>query len=99
MIRGILCYKDYQLINSRLMLSRYSSNSFAVFLGLYNSMTTLMALDGPTHLAEELPSPKIIMPRILIITIVSQAVLGVAWIIVLGFSIGDLQSIIHTSTG
>ncbi|KAJ5398806.1 Amino acid/polyamine transporter I [Penicillium sp. CMV-2018d] len=77
----------------------YSSNSFAVFLGLYNSMTTLMALDGPTHLAEELPSPKRIMPRILIITIVSQAVLGVAWIIVLGFSIGDLQSIIHTSTG
>lgn len=62
-------------------------------------MTTLMALDGPTHLAEELPSPKRIMPRILVITITSQAMLGVVWILVLGFSIHDLQAIIYTSTG
>ncbi|KAJ5517652.1 Amino acid/polyamine transporter I [Penicillium expansum] len=77
----------------------YSSGSLSVFLGLYNSMTTLMALDGPTHLAEELPSPKRIMPRILVITITSQAMLGVVWILVLGFSIHDLQAIIYTSTG
>ncbi|KAJ5362183.1 Amino acid/polyamine transporter I [Penicillium brevicompactum] len=77
----------------------YSSGSLSVFLGLYNSMTTLMALDGPTHLAEELPSPKRILPRILVITITSQAMLGVVWILVLGFSIHNLQAIIHTSTG
>lgn len=104
------CFQDHQqwhgvryttksFICKILTIDRYSSNSFSVFLGLYNSMTTLMALDGPTHLAEELPSPKRIIPRILVITITSQAILGVIWILVLGFSISNLQSIIATPTG
>ncbi|PLB50744.1 amino acid transporter [Aspergillus steynii IBT 23096] len=77
----------------------YSSSSLAVFLGLYNSMATLMAVDGPTHLAEELAQPKRVMPRMLIITVSSQCVVGIVWILVLGFSLVDLQSALDTATG
>lgn len=64
-----------------------------------NSFSTLMGLDGPTHLGEELPQPKQLLPRILIIVIVSQFVIGQVWILVLGFSIRDLSAIVATSTG
>ncbi|KAH6896037.1 amino acid/polyamine transporter I [Thelonectria olida] len=77
----------------------YSSTGLAVLLGLMNSFSTLMGLDSPTHLGEELPQPKRILPRILIVVIVSQFVIGIIWILVLGFSIRDLSAIVATSTG
>lgn len=79
--------------------NRYNSTSFAVLLGLFNSFATLMAVDGPTHLAEEIPQPKQSLPRILLIVILSQFVVGVTWILVLGFSITDLDAITSTTTG
>lgn len=78
---------------------RYSSTGFAILLGLFNSFSTLMGLDCPTHLAEEIPRPKKIIPRILVVVILSQAVVGVVWILTLGFSITDLEAITATSTG
>ncbi|KAK9238964.1 choline transport protein [Lipomyces kononenkoae] len=77
----------------------YSSTAFAVLLGLLNSFATLMGLDGPAHLAEELPQPKRSLPRIMLIVVLSQFVVGVTWIIVLGFSITDLNAITSTATG
>ncbi|KEZ46730.1 hypothetical protein SAPIO_CDS0006 [Scedosporium apiospermum] len=77
----------------------YSSMSTAIFLGLFTSFATLMALDGPAHLAEEIPQPKKLLPRIMLIVIGSQFVVGVIWIIVLGFSITDLDAILATPTG
>ncbi|KAH6685854.1 amino acid/polyamine transporter I, partial [Plectosphaerella plurivora] len=77
----------------------YSSTAFAVLLGLFNSFSTLMGLDCPTHLAEEVKTPKKLIPRILLIVILSQFVIGVLWILVLGFSITDMPAIIGTSTG
>lgn len=71
----------------------------AVLLGLMNSFATLMGLDAPAHLAEELPEPKRIIPRIMVIVIFSQAILGLVWILVLGFSITDLPAILATKTG
>ncbi|PWY95325.1 hypothetical protein BO94DRAFT_553237 [Aspergillus sclerotioniger CBS 115572] len=76
----------------------YSSNSFAVLLGMFTSFSTLMGLDGPAHLAE-LHQPKKPLPRIMLIVIFSQFVVGVVWIIVLGFSITDLAAITKTATG
>ncbi|MAD87764.1 MAG: hypothetical protein CL912_32795 [Deltaproteobacteria bacterium] len=78
---------------------RYSSMAMAVVLGLFSSFATLMGLDGPTHLAEEIDRPKKALPRILLIVILSQFCIGVVWIIVVGFSITDLESIMSTSTG
>ncbi|CRG89732.1 Choline transport protein [Talaromyces islandicus] len=77
----------------------YSSNSFAILLGLFSSFATIMGLDGPAHLAEEIPEPKKSLPRVMLIVILSQFVVGVIWIIVLGFSITNLEAIINTSTG
>lgn len=77
----------------------YSSTSFAILLGLFNSFSTLMGLDGPAHLAEEIPNPKQSLPRILLIVIASQFVVGVVWILALGFSISDLDAITSTTTG
>lgn len=58
-----------------------------------------MGLDCPTHLAEEVERPKKIIPRILVVVILSQTVVGVVWILALGFSITDLETITTTSTG
>lgn len=77
----------------------YSSTALAVLLGLFSSFSTLMGLDGPAHLAEEIPQPKRHLPRIMLIVILSQAAIGVVWIIVLGFSITDMDLIVHTKTG
>ncbi|KAI8238751.1 hypothetical protein K4K57_002471 [Colletotrichum sp. SAR 10_99] len=80
-------------------MNRYSSTGFAILLGLFNSFSTLMGLDCPTHLAEEVKSPKKVIPRILLIVIISQFFVGVVWILVLGFSISDLPTIIASPTG
>ncbi|GAM36589.1 hypothetical protein TCE0_018f05789 [Talaromyces pinophilus] len=77
----------------------YSSNSFAILLGLFTSFSTLMGLDGPAHLAEEIPEPKKSLPRVMLMVIISQFVVGLIWIIVLGFSITDLSAITNTATG
>lgn len=58
-----------------------------------------MGLDGPAHLAEEIPEPKKSLPRVMLIVILSQFVVGVIWIIVLGFSITNLEAIIKSPTG
>lgn len=58
-----------------------------------------MGLDGPAHLGEELPNPKRLLPRIMVIVILTQTIIGVIWILVLGFSITDLSAIVATSTG
>ncbi|KAJ4050876.1 hypothetical protein NW756_003976 [Fusarium oxysporum] len=86
-----------QLANQ--VVTRYSSTGFAVLLGLMNSFSTLMGLDGPAHLAEEIPQPKRFLPRIMIIVILSQFAIGLVWILVLGFSVKDLDAIVATSTG
>ncbi|KAI9928663.1 hypothetical protein ASPWEDRAFT_168636 [Aspergillus wentii DTO 134E9] len=77
----------------------YSSSAMAVLLGLFSSFGTLMGLDGPAHLAEEIPEPKRHLPRIMLIVILSQTVIGVIWIIVLGFSITDITTVVNTKTG
>lgn len=79
--------------------ARFTSNSLAVLLGLVNSFGTLMGLDGPAHLAEELPRPKVLLPRIMVMVILSQFIVGVTWIIVLGFSITDVAAITNSATG
>ena len=77
---------------------RYSSNSMAILLGMFTSFSVLMAIDGPTHLAEEIPRPKVALPRIMLIVVLSQSVVGIVWVIVLGFSITDLDAINQTAT-
>ncbi|KAL4902152.1 amino acid/polyamine transporter I [Aspergillus multicolor] len=77
----------------------YASTSFAVFLGLFTSFSTLLSLEGPCHLAEELPTPKRTVPRIIMIVVLSQVVVGVVWLIVVGFCITDLDAINSTATG
>ncbi|KAL3455343.1 amino acid/polyamine transporter I [Aspergillus heterothallicus] len=77
----------------------YSSTSFAIFLGLFTSFSTLISLEGPCHIAEEIPTPKRFVPRILLIVILSQLVVGVVWIIVLGFSITNVEAVMYSPTG
>ncbi|PYH77017.1 hypothetical protein BO82DRAFT_406628 [Aspergillus uvarum CBS 121591] len=76
----------------------FQSHGFAILLGLVNSFGTMMGLDGPAHLAEELPRAKILLPRIMMIVILSQFVVGLVWIIVLGFSITDVSAITSSAT-
>ncbi|CEL05867.1 hypothetical protein ASPCAL06979 [Aspergillus calidoustus] len=77
----------------------YASTSFSIVLGLFTSFSTLMSCEAACHLAEELPTPKRSLPRILITVIVSQVIVGVVWILVLGFSITDLDAVLRTRTG
>ena len=71
----------------------------AVVLGLYNSITALQGLDASCHMAEEMPQPKKLIPRILYITIGTQFLVGVVWILTVSFSIIDIDDIIDTATG
>lgn len=80
-------------------INRYDSTGLAVVLGLFNSFTALMGLDGPTHLAEEIPQPRRRLPRILIIVVISQFFVGVVWILVIGLSITDLSAVRNSATG
>lgn len=71
----------------------------AVVLGLYNSMTALVCLDAACHMAEELPHPAVQIPRVLYITMGTQFVVGIVYILTIGFSITDIDVIIKTPTG
>jgi choline transport protein len=71
----------------------------AVVLGLYNSMTALVALDASCHMAEEIKSPTTMIPRILYITIGVQFLVGIVWILAIGFSIQDSEAIIDGPSG
>lgn len=77
----------------------YASNAMAVVLGLYNSMTALVALDASCHMAEEIQRPKVIIPRILYISIGVQFLVGVVWILAIGFAVSDVSAIIDGPSG
>lgn len=71
----------------------------AVVIGLFNTMVTWMALDGPVHIAEEMEQPLKVMPKVLYITFATQAIVGLVWILVCGFCITDMEAIINSPTG
>lgn len=71
----------------------------AILLGLFNSMVAFVCLDAACHLAEEVPQPAVMIPRILYITMGTQFLVGVFYILVIGFAIKDMKVIINTSTG
>jgi len=71
----------------------------AVVIGLLNALASLGALDSPCHLAEELQSPTKIVPFALYMVIGSQVLVGIMWILVIGFCITDFETIINTTTG
>jgi choline transport protein len=58
-----------------------------------------MGLDCPTHLGEEVEKPKKVIPYILVIVVISQAVVGIIWILALGFSMTNLDAVLATTTG
>jgi choline transport protein len=71
----------------------------AVVIGLLNALGSLGALDSPCHLAEELQNPRKILPFALYIVIGSQVLVGIMWILVIGFCITGFETIINTKTG
>lgn len=81
------------------MEHRYSSPAMAVVLGLFNSIIAYVCLDAACHLAEEVATPTKEVPRILWATWISQSLVGMVWILVIGFSIQDIEPIISTPTG
>lgn len=81
------------------MALRYSSNSMAVVLGLFNSMAAWVCLDAPCHMAEEILHPTKEIPKILYVLLISQFLVGFLYILVIGFSVTDIATIISTPTG
>ena len=71
----------------------------AVVIGLYNSISIFVSLDAGCHLAEEMPHPSRTLPKILYFTTFFQILVGVVWILVIGFSITDPDRIVNTPTG
>lgn len=62
-------------------------------------MTSLVALDASCHMAEEVSRPTRIIPRILYTTIVVQFIVGLIWILAIGFSITNIDAIIDAPSG
>lgn len=70
----------------------------ALVIGLYNSISIFVSLDASCHLAEEVTRPAITIPRVLYFTTFLQIIVGIMWILAIGFSITDEDAIINTVT-
>ena len=71
----------------------------AILLGTYTAMSALGGLDSACHIAEEIHQPAKMIPKILYIAMITQFFMGAAWILVVGFSITDQDTIVKSSTG
>lgn len=75
------------------------NDGVAWFLGLVQAAYGLTAFDAAIHLAEEIPSPRTNVPRILWLSVTLGAVSGFLFMVVCLFCIQDLDAVIDPSTG
>ncbi|RMY95621.1 hypothetical protein D0864_05304 [Hortaea werneckii] len=76
----------------------WTSIGGACVVGMLTATGSLGGSDSPAHLAEEVRNASVVVPRMMIITISLNGILGLAMIIMFCFCITDLQSQIWFST-
>lgn len=75
------------------------SDGIVWFTGLIQAAYGLTAFDSATHLAEEIPNPRVNIPRIIWLSVLIGAITGGLFMVVCLFCIQDLDSVLNSPTG
>ncbi|KAF4962408.1 hypothetical protein FSARC_9517 [Fusarium sarcochroum] len=87
---GSTVFKDYKNVSGW-------GDGWAMVIGITSCLWAYSGVDGPTHLAEEVPNPSRNVPRAIFLTIGLGITTVVAWTIALMFSIKDVDAIIEST--
>ena len=63
------------------------------------ALLILVAVDGATHMAEEIENASVVIPRALVITVVVNGVIGWAALVIVFFCMGSIDGIMEMSSG
>lgn len=77
----------------------WGSIGTACFVGVSGPVITLIGSDSAVHLAEELEDASRQLPRVMLLTAAVNYALGFAMLVAFVFVVGDVQSVLATSTG
>ncbi|KAH6693559.1 choline transport protein [Plectosphaerella plurivora] len=79
--------------------SGWSSDGVSWLVGLLSAVYPFLGYDAACHLAEELPDASRNVPLAMVGSVVINGLMGLAYVIVLLFSTGPLESLLTTPTG
>ncbi|RGP60207.1 amino acid permease [Fusarium sporotrichioides] len=77
----------------------WSSDGVAWLVGLISTVYPFLGYDAACHLAEELPQASRNVPVAIVGSVVLNGIIGLAYVMMLGFSAGSLTTILDTRTG
>ena len=87
---GDMVFREYKDISGW-------GDGFAMIIGITSCLWAYSGVDGPTHLAEEVPKPSRNVPIAIFLTIGLGIVTVVAWIITLLFVVKDVDKVIESA--
>jgi len=87
---GDAVFRDYENVSGW-------SDGWAMIIGITSCLWAYSGVDGPTHLAEEVPNPSRNVPIAICLTIGIGIVTVLAWIISLMFVVKDIDAIIEST--
>lgn len=74
-------------------------NGVVWFTGLIQAAYGLTAFDSAIHLAEEIPNPRVNIPRIIWLSVLIGAITGALFMVVCLFCIQDIDSVLNSPVG
>lgn len=77
----------------------WSSDGVAWLVGLISTVYPFLGYDAACHLAEELPNASRNVPLAMLGSVIANGTIGLAYVIMLAFSTGSLETILDTPTG
>ncbi|PSK43740.1 Choline transport protein [Elsinoe australis] len=77
----------------------WSENGIAWLVGLVSTVYPFLGYDCAAHLSEEMSNPARDVPLAMVGSVVLNGLLGLAYCIVLLFSLSDLETLLTTTTG
>ncbi|EMD96311.1 hypothetical protein COCC4DRAFT_55832 [Bipolaris maydis ATCC 48331] len=76
----------------------YSSDGFVFLAGMLNGAYAVGAIDCVTHIAEEIPRPRVNLPKALACQVIMGFVTGFSYLIVVFYATKNLEAIIELET-
>lgn len=80
-------------------LSGWNNPGVSWCIGLLSATFPLGAFDGVLHMSDEVKNPQTRIPQSMIYAIVINGSMALAFMIVVLFTLGDLQTVLYTKTG
>lgn len=87
---GDIVFRDYENVSGW-------GDGWAMVIGITSCLWAYSGVDGPTHLAEEVPKPSRNVPIAIFLTVGLGIITVVAWIITLMFVVKDYDAVINSS--